>query len=289
MGWLDKIAAFETPIRGGEGGEFFNRDHRTKTWRFNTRDLGDKTLQKMINAINEIKPDVIYGFFSILNLLANHLKYHSIKLKKYPKFIATTAEMPDDEQRKNIEELFRARVYDWYGMTEGCASAAQCEYGSYHINMEYCHVEFVEREGITRVVGTNLENLAFPLIRYDTGDSGRFLEYNCACRRGLGVMKPTAGRIRNFLRAPDGRRYFVPNSFPTRAEVEVREAQIIQNTIDSIDVRVVRRDNFGSEDLSKLKGWLEWYLEGRFKINVHFVEKIERKSRGKYQAVICNL
>lgn len=289
MGWWDKIAAFGSPARGKEDAEFFKRDHKSKTWHFNTRDLSDVNLQKMINAINEIKPDIIYGFFSVLNLLANHLKYHGIGLKKYPKFIATTAELPDDQQRKNIEEMFRARIYDWYGMTEGCASAAQCEYGSYHINMECCLLEFVEREGITSIVGTNLENLAFPLIRYDTGDIGQLLNYSCACRRGLEVMKPTAGRIRNFLMTPGGKRYFVPNSFPTRAKVEVREAQIIQNTTDSIDVRVVKRGNFGGDDLSKLKVWLDWYLEGHFKINVFFVEKIERKSRGKYQAVIFNL
>ena len=289
MGRYDKTVAFGSPIRSKGDAAFFKRDYKSKTWHFNTRDLGDANLQKIINAINEIKPDIIYGFFSILNLLANHLKYNDIRLKKYPKFIATTAELPDDEQRKNIEEVLRAQIYDWYGMTEGCASAAQCEYGSYHINMEYCYVETVERDGIKSIVGTNLDNPAFPLIRYDTGDSGQFLNNNCPCRRGLGVMKATAGRIRNFLRAPNGKRYFVPNSFSQRAEAEVREAQIIQNTIDSIDVRVVKRGNFGSEDMSKLKGWLEWYLEGQFKINVHFVGKIERKFRGKYQAVICNL
>jgi phenylacetate-CoA ligase len=286
----DKTIGFEAPFFKEKDRNSCKIDYKTKTFRFDTRNLKDENLQIMINRLNEVKPDIIYGFFSILNLLANYLKYNDIKLAKYPKSIITTAELPDDVQRKNIEEIFHSQIFDWYGNTEGCASAAQCEYGSYHINMEYCLVDFVGGDGgITRIVGTNLENLAFPLIRYDLGDSGHSLENNCPCKRGLGLMKVVGGRLRNFVKAADGTKFFVPYSFPTKAKVMVKEAQIVQNEIDSIDVFLVERETLGKEDFLKLTNWLGNYLDGHFKINIHVVEKIKRGPRGKYQGVVCNL
>lgn len=286
----DKVVSFEAPFFDEQDNVFRKINYKTKKFRFDTRNLSEENLRRMVTGMNEVKPDIIYGFFSIMNLLANYLKYSGIRLAKYPKSIITTAELPDDLQRKNIEEIFQAKIFDWYGNTEGCASAAQCEYGSYHINMEYCIVDFVRGDDdITRIIGTNLENLAFPLIRYDLGDSGHSLENNCPCKRGLEVMKVVGGRIRNFLKAPDGTRYFVPYSFTQKAEVPAKEAQIVQNVIDSIDVHLVKRDHFSSEDFTKLKNWLGEFLDGQFKINVHIVEKINRGPRGKYQGVVCNL
>jgi phenylacetate-CoA ligase len=290
VGGYDKTVSFEAPFFDEKERDFFKIDYKTKTFRIDTRNLSDENLQMMITGLNEVKPDIIYGFFSILNLLANHLKHNDIKLAKYPKSIITTAELPDDDQRKNIEKIFHARIFDWYGNTEGCASAAQCEYGNYHINMEYCLVEFVKGDdSINRIVGTNLENIAFPLIRYDMGDSGQSLENDCPCKRGLGLMKVVGGRLRNFVKAPDGTKFFVPYSFPTKAKVMVKEAQIVQNEIDSIDVYLVERENLGEEAFLKLTNWLGNYLDGHFKINIHIVEEIKRGTRGKYQGVICNL
>lgn len=281
---------FAGPIHGSDHGEIFmQKDYKSRSWIFNTQDLSDRVLDNMIHEIQKNRPDTISGYPSIIHLIANQIHEHGHALPGYPAAIMTTSEVVHAGARAKIEDVFRTKVFDWYGMIEGCASAGQCEAGNYHMNMEYNLMEFIEIDGIKRIVGTNLENTAFPLIRYDTGDTAEFAGYHCPCNRGLPVMKLSGGRIKNFIRTPGGNKYLHTQFFNHILDSNVHEYQVIQNSIDSVDVFLVKSSSFKENDLAKIRINLADLLGENMSVRIHMVEHIPRGPRGKYQAVISNM
>lgn len=286
--WLDKDVHFGAPFYGKDKNELIKRKYKDKTWVINTADLSDSKLEEIINLINKVQPDSISGYPSIISFISNYMLNNGIKLISPIKSVLTTSELVFDEMREIIELAFHAKLYDWYGMIEGCASAGQCEYGNYHMNLEYNVIEFVEHNNLKKIVGTNLENFAFPLVRYDTGDIGEFKGYTCSCKRGLPIMKLNGGRINNFLKTKHGEKYIFPAYFAHILKVPIKEAQLVQNRIDSLDLFIVKRNDFKEEHLEKIIKSLEDYL-GEITIDVHFVRSIKRSPRGKYQMVVSNI
>lgn len=288
-GWSDKNIRIGYPLVGLTGNSFYKRDYRMKTWKVNTAGLNDAKMAKIVEILNRLKPACISGYASAIGLVADFMDENKITLRQYPKSILTTGELIRDDTRDRIERFFRAKLYDWYGMVEGCTSAGQCEYGNYHLNLEYTLTELVDVNGFPKIVGTNLENFAFPLIRYDTGDIGEMSDRGCPCKRELPVMRPVAGRIRNLIKTPDGRRHLVPNNYLAKLSVSVKEIQIVQKVIDAIDVTIVRKNGFKEEDQAVIDNKLRQLLGHRLDIRYHYKEMIERGPRGKYQMIVSQV
>ncbi len=249
-GWSGRFVKLGSPFYApADAHLLFKRNRALNTWTINTADLGDASLDAMVKLLNTIGPAIVSGYPSIIHVLARHMINNGYTLEKDPAAILTTSEILHDDMRETIEKAFHTRLFDWYGMIEGCASAGQCEFGNYHMNMEYNFMEFIQQDGIARIVGTNLENLAFPLIRYDTGDVGTGAGYACPCGRGLPLMKLAGGRITNLIRTASGYKYFYPAYFNHIIRSNIKEYQIIQNSMESLDVFIVPGDRFSEDNL----------------------------------------
>ena len=122
-----------------------------------------------------------------------------------------------EHQRSRIAEVFRCPVRNTYGMAEGVAAGSECSQGVMHEWPEVGIVEILRDDADApvdpgtpgRIVATGLLNPAMPLIRYDTGDRGRFLQGSgpsCACGRTLPVLAEIDGRCDDVLITADGRR-----------------------------------------------------------------------------------
>jgi phenylacetate-CoA ligase len=287
--WSDRTCFLKAPFDDNSGSLQFKKDPKSKIWALNTANLDDVAFDRFLDSINEIGPDYIGGFPSLIYLFSMFLKDKRKKLHKKPKAILTTGEIITNEMRNSIENIIGSKIYDWYGSTEGCASAAQCEHGGYHVNVEYCHIESIEKENLNHLVGTNLVNFAFPLIRYDVGDIGELLEQQCTCGRGLPLMKPIKGRKVNFINSPSGKKYFYHNFFSKVLNAPIKEFQIIQDRLDSINLLIVAKSSFNNSDLEKIINHLKKLLGEEMTIDVSFVEKIKRSRLGKYQMVVSKI
>ena len=206
--WSDWTCSLKVPFYDCCDTIQFKKNIKSKTWKINTANLDEAGINRFIDIINDLRPDILTGFPSVFYLTAMVMKDKKKEFHKKPKAIFTVGEIFPDEMRHFIEEVMRIKTYDWYGLVEGCASAAQCEHGGYHVNTEYCYVESIEKDNLSHLVGTNLVNLAFPIIRYDTGDIGELNEGRCPCGRGLPLMKPITGRCTNFIYTSSGKKYF---------------------------------------------------------------------------------
>jgi phenylacetate-CoA ligase len=79
--------------------------------------------------------------------------------------------------RQHVERTFAAPVSQFYGLNEIGLVAVRCTAGRYHVHTEHCFVEVVDDNGQPaapgsrgRIAVTALNNLAMPLLRYDTDD-----------------------------------------------------------------------------------------------------------------------
>lgn len=124
-------------------------------------------------AYARIRPRALYGFATPLRLLAEHLLESGTRYAR-PRLLVSTAEMLDFRARTTLATAFGCPIADFYGMTEMglVAWKRPCDAG-YVMSHNAVVTEFVPEDscpGRYRMLMTNLDLLASPLIRLDSGD-----------------------------------------------------------------------------------------------------------------------
>ncbi|QGZ99212.1 DVU_1553 family AMP-dependent CoA ligase [Dehalobacter restrictus] len=109
-----------------------------------------------------------------------------------------------DSLKECLAEIFHCRVHEHYGMTEmGLGGGVSCSaLKGYHLREADMYWEVVDPSGRSlppgeygEIVFTTLTREAMPLIRYATGDIGRFLKEPCPCGSVLPRLDKVKGRL----------------------------------------------------------------------------------------------
>ena len=205
-----------------------------------------------------------------------------------------TAVFPSSESllafhREAIEAAFAAPVYDRYGVSEFCVSMTQCRLRRLHVDMEFGVVEVLPEEsgpGFVRgpLLVSGFANRATPFLRYRIGDIGTRLTAPCDCGRAGDVFLDVDGRIEDYVALPDGR-WVGRMDHVFKAQLDVAEAQILQETPRAIEVWIVRRPSFGAASERELLAEFRSRLGGEIEIGFRYVESIPREPNGKFRAV----
>jgi len=192
-------------------------------------------------------------------------------------------------QRDTIERAFGARIHDRYGVSEFCVSMFECEQRRLHVDMEFGIVEVeVEEESEEWVRGpllvTGFANDATPLLRYRVGDVGTRSKTPCPCGRAGDVFIDVDGRIEDYVMTPDGRLVGrLDHIF--KEQLDVAEAQVLQQTRDALEVLVVRRPSYGDASERALLKEFRTRLGDQIAIQLRYVDEIPRERNGKLRAV----
>lgn len=200
-------ASLSTPQANKIGQRVYNvlrNNHTISVGRLDVEDL-----HEIVAQLNVVCPSLLYGYPSILYLVACDILHHEIPINSIKRVI-TTSEMLFPRQRQLIEQAFHAPVYDHYGCPEAGLIAGECDnHQGMHYAMEICLVEVLDEAnhrvpiGHTgRLVATYLLNRAMCLIRYDTGDVGAVTGEKCPCGRGLLQITRLEGRSRDLIYSP---------------------------------------------------------------------------------------
>lgn len=116
--------------------------------------------------------------------------------------IIAVAEQLQPEVAKRLQSFYGCPVLGRYACIEQGVLAQQCTTGGYyHLNPASHIIELVEIDSdkpvakgqIGRVIVTNINNLAMPLLRYETGDLAIEGE-GCSCGNGGRVFEQLVGR-----------------------------------------------------------------------------------------------
>lgn len=206
-------------------------------------------IEKQIEWLKNFRPDYLLGYPGTIEELAmaceNASPVHGLKCLLG---IGSTA---TPSMRSWIERTYGVPLEQNYGLNEVGMVAIRCAAGRYHVNAGHCLVEIVDGEGRpcppgTRghVLVTALQNLAMPLIRYDTGDIAMVVESDCPCGRTLPSFGEIAGRYRRYAGLPEGTRKRVNvlqeaiKAMPPEVVRNLRRYQVYQDADDRFEVRI---------------------------------------------------
>ena len=213
----------------------------------------------------------------------------------FPKVIFSNAEMLWEGQREIISSTFKCPVRNTYGMGEIVLAASECEAGELHFWSDSGVLEICDEDGgpmfdnkVGQIVATGLINPDMPLVRYVVGDRGKVNQPSkCICGRNLPIMQPIEGRLSDLITTQDGRKIFWMN--PIFYGLPIQEAQIIQEALNHIHVKVVPSKGFANADLQDIIYRVKKRVGEEVSITVESVNDIPRAKNGKFKAVISNI
>ena len=250
-----------------------------------------EALPLYIQAMVDYGVDIIQAYPSSIATLAKYLEsqneYYSGKIKS----VITSSESLTPEDRQVIEERFRCKVFDWYGQFERVAAIANCEHGRNHVLTDYSYVEFLDAgNGQHEIVGTNFNNLYYPLIRYKTGDHVILSkETECPCGRVYPIVERIEGRIGDYLVGENGQKVHILNHIPKGVK-GLLASQFVQDRAACIQaVVVIDPEVFDNAQKQQLITNIKDRLGQSMSVEVKAVDSIPRTKNGKVRQAICNI
>ncbi len=296
-----EIVAWGSPIElGAQDKVRIIRDKLFRSTLIPAFDMDESKLLGFIEQIKSIKPPMLFGYPSVFTLIAKLALAKNIDLTHLGiKVVFVTSERLYPYQREVIEKVFAAPVANGYGSRDAGFIAHQCPSGSMHISAEDLIVEIVDNEGNVvpdgekgEVVITHLATSDFPFIRYRTGDIAALDTNNCACGRGLPVLKDIEGRTTDFVVAANGTMMHVLALIYILRELDGIEAfKIVQETKLHTRVQVVPSSNKGISDMliNRIITGFKARLGEEVVIEVEIVDQIEAEKSGKFRYVISKV
>ncbi len=257
---------------------------------FSLYHMSPDNLELYVDQLHEIDAVYANGYPSALHLVAREMLTKGTTLTRGQlKAVFTSSESLLAFQRDDIEEAFGAKVWDRYGSAEFAVSMTACPQQNLHVDMEYCIVEVDVIEETDQwergqLLVTGLANDATPFIRYRIGDVGTRLKGSCPCGRPGDVFLDVDGRVEDFIVTSSGRKIGrMDHIFKSMDQVE--EAQILQTTLEEIEVVFIPGAGFDSTTESKLRREIRSRLGDEMGVRLNPVNEIAREPNGKFRAV----
>jgi phenylacetate-CoA ligase len=196
-----RIASFRGDfVSEHDSGTLWRWDARLGELTFNTYDLSQENIGKMIARLNRFKPHVIRGYPHSLYIICKGMERVGSTLSFTPRCVQTSSEQLLVFMRESIESTFGSKVLDWYGQSEYVISAGECLEGQYHQNMETGILNIEEDPwGMEKLIGTGLWNFSMPFINYEIGDCCLVDDGDCNCGRKHQVLKSIEGRLSDII------------------------------------------------------------------------------------------
>lgn len=210
--------------------------------------------------------------------------------------VLTVGETVAPSLRDLCRDTLGVAVEDVYSSQELGYIALQCPVsGQYHVMAESVLVEVLDAAGnpcapgeTGRLVVSSLHNFAMPLIRYELRDHATAGE-PCACGRRLPTLKRIAGRERNMVRLPDGTTHWPLVGFHRFREIApVRQYQLIQHTLQAVEVRLVCDRALSAGEEAQLGAVIRDALGYAFELRfAYFGRELPRAANGKFEEFVC--
>jgi phenylacetate-CoA ligase len=258
----------------------------------NMQSLTADKIASIMEMLNSQRLDFYCGYPSFIHMLAVNASDAGLRLSSPPRMIFTGAENMLDFQRRDIQAFTGATLSDHYGCTEACGNASRCPEFVYHEDFEFGILEGVERtpgDAARTIVCTGFACDAFPFIRYEVGDTAVWQDSKgCACGRNSTVLLRVEGRCDDYVVTPEGAR-IARLDYLFKDALNVTEAQIIQDRLGEITIRLVRRVTYSTKDELEIRRDIASWLSPALAVRFEYVQEIPREHNGKFRAVLSRL
>lgn len=264
----------------------------------NAFQIDDKIMEQNLRPLRGSTDRYFCGYGSSLFSYAQFARSRSINDIRF-KGVISWGDKMFPHYRRLIEEQFATEVFDCYGASEGLMIAAECNHHNYHIMTPHVVVELLNSNGdcakpgeLGEIIVTRLDNSRMPLIRYRIGDLAVLADSQstCPCGRHLPMFEKIVGRDTDIIYTPGGKQlivHFFTGIFEFRHEIQ--QFQVVQHSIDDIEVRYIPSSSFNQSTLSDIHSEIKMKSKEDFPIRFSLAEKIESAPSGKPQIVLSNM
>ena len=143
--------------------------------------LSDEAIGEMLDCIRKERVKCITGYASALGEISRYIDRKQVDMSRFcVHAILPISESMPDPIRERLSEQFGCPVRSYYSNEEnGIMGIESAHNNSYYINSESYYYEILKMDSdepaeegeLGRIVITDLTNYAFPVLRYDNGDS----------------------------------------------------------------------------------------------------------------------
>jgi phenylacetate-CoA ligase len=260
--------------------------------------MSTANLDRFVDQLRNCRPRILFGYPSALALIGRHASRIGVDMQGLGVKVAfVTAERLYADQAQVIRDAFGCAIGNGYGGRDSGYVAHECPDGGMHISAEDIIVETVDAAGRVlpsgsrgEIVVTHLDTHEFPFIRYRTGDIGVLDPRQCACGRGLPLIREIEGRATDFITASDGTvMHGLALIYVVRDLPGIHSFKIIQESLSRVRVLVVPEggysDNVGASIVTGLRARLGRSVE----VSVEPVTEIPPEKSGKFRYVVSHI
>lgn len=258
----------------------------------NAKHISHDAIASFAKRVHSFKPDFVRGYCGATTMFATYLLQNE-QFKINPKVVFTSGETLLPHYRKTIEHAFGCKVREYYASAEMSHIAAQCgHHEGLHLSEENIVLETVQdNEAVAsgeegKVLLTNLHNYAMPFIRYDIGDTARFIPETCSCGRGLSLMKPK-GRSYEYFESTSGEFSALRDLETVFEDLPIRDFQVVQESLDEISIKIVAGPGFTEAHRRFILH--NTLSHGPAEIRVELVDSIPLGSSGKARHLVTKI
>lgn len=282
--WCGYFSARQVIPPARKGGPCCRINYPGKQIMFSLYHMNDKTYEQWIEVLNRRQPMWLQAFPSGLLPFAKYLDDNGLRLNYVPKVITVSSESISREQQAYLERIFGVYPVQNYAQSEAVASFYEGPDRTMFVDEDFSAVEFVPDgpDGLCRIVGTTLTNYGMPFLRYDTDDLATWR----LTERGREILI-LAGRDGDNVKLRDGGVFRNLRSFVEQPHVI--ESQIVQKSLDLIEIHVVRSGEYTRADERRLEESAKAALADRIGWKIVYVDRVRRNKNGKVKCVISEL
>jgi phenylacetate-CoA ligase len=255
--------------------------------------LTEDNLPHYLVEIEKFAPEFLHAYPSAALLLAHYLQKKGQKLGVPLKALLCGSEQLSHPQKKLLEETFQCRVYRWYGHSERVVLAGEGHRSAqFHFWPSYGHAELgpADDEGYREVIGTSFHNLAFPFIRYRTGDLIAPSQGGSEEFPGWTAADAIMGREQEFLVSATGRKISL-TAFNMHDSIfdGLYAVQFHQMRPGEAEFRYVVGPEFQPSRLAAIESGIRRKLGDDFQVTLCEVTAVEKTARGKHKWLVSEV
>ena len=254
---------------------------------FDSMRLSPQVLEEYHQEMERFRPACIIAYASPLGYLAEHILSRGYKPSYPTRCMITGGEKLWSRHRLMIEEAFGRPVHERYGSRDAGCLGVQLDQENplaYTLDWSYTFVEPELPETESPILITKLQADGMPMIRYRIGDIGSFPAGSKPGHPTF-VLPDVMGRVVDRVLLPDGRWLAGPIVPHLLKDYPVREFLFLQRKDHSVELQIVRQQEFNDESLRKIEDILKANLPG-LPIKIEFKESVVRTKSNKWRPVI---
>jgi phenylacetate-CoA ligase len=270
---------------------FWRYSTPTRQVLFSQFHMSPANIGSYIKAMQEMRFSWMHGYPSLLSTLANYWLNSNQSPPDFITHVTLGAENLLSHQSETIKKAFGVYPLQHYGLTEAVANISMFNAGPLTVDEDFSIVEFVPREDLPdnnyRIVGTNLSNPAFPLIRYDTND----VAYAPSSLVPDGTWRTIVsidGRQEDFVILKNGLKLGRLDGILKKIS-DTSETQLVQSEAGQLLIRIVKGKNYSNSTEQAIRYEFHERIGNQLDITFEYVDRIPRTKGGKLRFVVSEI